>query len=267
MYESNYLKAFLMGVALVVVFIIARAIAVGNFFLAFGVISALFVGGITFLNPENGLIVLVFSMMLSPEIEIARIPGRSVTLRIDDLLLIAVFISFLTYHAVNFRARRFRASAIDRPLVAMILIYVVSTSAGIVEGRLKPVTSIFFALKYIQYFILYWLTLNIINSRKMINDIIIAGAVTAVIVCIYAYSLFPKVQRVYAPFDYESIPGATGGAGVGESATLGGYLLIVMGQAIAFFLNAEKPSARYLALAILIFSIPPFARTLSRASY
>ncbi len=263
MNETTYLKTFLFTISLILIILVARAIATGNYFLAFGILASLFVGGITFLNPENGLIVLVFSMLLSPEIEIARIPGRSVTLRIDDLLLISVFISFLTYHAINFYARRFRHSPIDKPLIAMVIIYIISTSLGIMEGRLKPLTSIFFALKYIQYFILYWLTLNIVNSRQTLINIIKAGAITALIVCVYAYSLFPKVHRVYPPFDYESI----GGVGVGESATLGGYLLIVMAQAIAFFLNSEKKIIRYLCLGFLIFCLPPFARTLSRASY
>jgi len=36
---------------------------------------AIIVGLITFFNPANGLFVIIFSMLLSPEIVIAQVPG------------------------------------------------------------------------------------------------------------------------------------------------------------------------------------------------
>ncbi len=241
--------------------LLGRLIAVGNIFIVFGILLAAIVGLITFQNPENGLILLVFSMLLSPEIELAKIPGRSITVRIDDFLLVAVFIAYIAYHAITPHARKFIKTPIDTPLVAIVLVYFISTALGIFDGRLKPLTSFFFVLKYIQYFILFWLAVNIINSLESLKKIIIAGTITAIVVAVYAYSLFPTAERVYPPFDHDA-------AGtVGEAGTLGGYLLIIMSLALSFFMNYEKQKVRYFSLGLLLFLIPPFIRTLSRASY
>lgn len=215
---------------------------------------------LTFLNPESGLIFLTFSMLLSPEILIAKLPERELSLRIDDFLLLAVFITFLVYHAINMPKQTFIKTPIDKPLIGMVIMYFVSTGIGIIEGRLRPLPSMFFVLKYLQYFILFWITSNITTDIKTLKKVIIAGAITAFIVCIYAYTLFPTQERVYAPFDYV-------GDKPGEAGTLGGYLLIVMSMALSFFLNASSKKIRYLSLFLFLFAIPPFIKTLSRASY
>ncbi|PKN02042.1 MAG: hypothetical protein CVU77_01085 [Elusimicrobia bacterium HGW-Elusimicrobia-1] len=258
---NNFIKAVSAAIALVLILVFGRLISGGEMFFVTGLVLALAAGAVTFLNPEHGLILLVFSMMLSPEIELAQIPGRSITVRIDDFLLIAVFISYVTYHAVNPHARKFVRTPIDRPLIAMIIVYFLSTAIGNIEGRLKPLASMFFVFKYVQYFILFWIASNLITSRETLKRVIIAGVVTAIIVCIYAYSLFPTVERVYSPFDHE----ATGRTG--ESATLGGYLIIIMSLALAFFANSEAMPVRLLSLGLFLFALPPFVRTLSRASY
>lgn len=262
---NNITKIVLAAAALVLAVIFGKMISGGDMFFVAGLILAIVAGAVTFLNPENGLILLVFSMLLSPEIELAKIPGRSISVRIDDFLLLAVFIAYVTYHAVNPRARRLVRTPIDRPLMAMILVYLVSTALGNIEGRLSPLPSMFFVLKYAQYFILFWLTANIVSSKETLKKALTAGVITAIAVSLYAYSLFPTGERVYPPFDHEA---AAGGVGrVGESGSLGGYLIIVMSLALSFFMNHENFRVRYGSLGLFLFTLAPFVKTLSRASY
>ena len=46
---------------------------------------------ITFINTDVALIMLIFSMLLSPELKIVEVPARAVVVRIDDILLFVVF--------------------------------------------------------------------------------------------------------------------------------------------------------------------------------
>jgi O-antigen ligase len=67
----------------------------------------------------------------------------------------------------------------------------------------------------------------------------------------------PSGERVSAPFEGE----------VGEPNTFGGYLLLLMAVAAGIALETSRARIRTGALAILALAAPPFAFTLSRASY
>lgn len=91
--------------------------------------------------------------------------------------------------------------------------------------------------------------------------------ITAVIVNIHGYSLIRTGERLYAPFD---IPRAVIGGGEvkggPEANTYGGYLIVVMSLALSLFCYSSGQSI-YLLVLFLIFSLVPFAYTLSRSSY
>ncbi|HRY30198.1 MAG TPA: O-antigen ligase family protein, partial [Elusimicrobiota bacterium] len=111
------------------------------------------------------------------------------------------------------------------------------------------------------YFFLYILVSNLLTDKKQLKAFLWAGVVTALIVGVFAYAHIGKVTRLYAPFD-ESI-----GAGTGESATLGGYLLIILCLSMTFFTQIPHLHAAFAGLALFVFLLPPFVLTLSRASY
>ncbi|PIP12637.1 MAG: hypothetical protein COX49_04530, partial [bacterium (Candidatus Stahlbacteria) CG23_combo_of_CG06-09_8_20_14_all_40_9] len=65
-------------------------------FLSLGLAVAI----VTFVKPDIGLMLLIFSMLLSPEIKLAEAPGRDVVVRVDDLLLIIVSLTWLARMAI-----------------------------------------------------------------------------------------------------------------------------------------------------------------------
>jgi hypothetical protein len=70
-------------------------------FVILSLIASLLVGLITFQNPEKGLLILIFSMMLSPEISVANVPGRQVTVRVDDILILVAFTAWLARTGID----------------------------------------------------------------------------------------------------------------------------------------------------------------------
>ncbi|MFH1367763.1 MAG: hypothetical protein ABII64_01425 [Elusimicrobiota bacterium] len=225
------------------------------------IIVSLTVGIITFLKPGQGLIVMVFSMLLSPELKLASIPGRDIVVRIDDILIIVIAIAWLAHIAMDKEWKGFVKTPLDRPLLVLLVIYAISTTNGIIFGNLNAVKSLFYVLKYFEYFLLYWITANIITSRNDIPRYLYAGLITSAAVTLYAYSLFGQTLRVYGPFDISR----TLAGKAGEAASLGGYFLIILGVVLAFYIMSEKRGWLYLIFFLSI--LPPFIRTLSRASY
>ena len=237
---------------------LGKIIAKGEFTIPFVIVFGLGVGILTFFRPTIGLFVIVFSMLLSPEIAAGVVPGRAITLRLDDFLLILIFFTWFAHIAVfEKKTMSFVSTSINTPVIFYISICLIFTLKGIILGYCNPVKSFFYVLKYIEYFIIFFLTLNIVKTDKAIKYYLFAGLITCIIVTLYAYSLIGKVERVYAPFDYEG----------GEPASLGGYYLLVYAVLFSFLLHTEQLYLKLIYIGLILFITPPFIKTLSRASY
>jgi hypothetical protein len=237
-------------------------ISIGNLsstapFLVFAFLASIIVAFITFQKPRHGLVILVFSMLLSPEIGLADVPGHAVSLRIDDILIVIAFIAWLAYTAVDKDWKGFVKTPLDNPLIFLLVLYVASTAINMMFGNVKPVKGFFYCLKYIEYIILYWMTCNIIATDKDVTKYLIAALITCIIVTLFAYSLIGTQPRVYAPFDKIG----------GEPASLGGYYLVIYPVLFAFLLHSETIIQRIFFSGLILFLLPTFIMTQSRASY
>jgi hypothetical protein len=212
---------------------------------------------ITFLNTDLALIILIFSMLLSPELTLAEVPGRTVVLRVDDILLIVVFLSWLAKTAIYKELGMLKHTPLNKFMLAYIVACIFSTSLGILFNQIKPITSFFYILRYFEYFLLYFLFTNNIRDNRQIKLFIAVFLITGVIVCIYAASQIGSLDRVTAPFE---------GAHP-EPNTLGGYLLLLFAVCMSFFLYSPSAKWKILPGLLAFFIIPPFIFTLSRASY
>jgi len=247
----------LFTLAIVPILILTAQSITATPFLITAVIASIVVAVVTFHRPESGLIIVVFSMLLSPQIIVANIPGRELTLRVDDLLIIVMLLSWLAYTANDKDWKGFVKTPLDFNLLLLTVLYIATTGLGILSGNLNPLKSAFYMLKYLEYFVLFWVTANIVSTSKSLPKFLVSGAVTAIIVAIYAYSLMGKVERVYAPFEL----------GGGEPASLAGYYLVVYGILSGFFLSSDNKRVRYFCVALAVFILPTFIKTFSRASY
>jgi hypothetical protein len=246
----------------IVPFFIVLTVYLGRFitgapFMILALALALVIGLVTFHNPENGLLIILFSMLLSPEISLANIPGRPLTVRVDDLLIIAVFVAWLAHITVTRDWRGFTKTRLDLPILVLAVIFVLGTARGILSGSVNPLKAFFYLAKYIEYFILYWCVVNIVTTKDALSRYLTAGLITFIAVTLVAYSQFGQPVGVSAPFDKEG----------GEPASLGGYFLIIFALLISFMLHAPTAGKRLACLGLMLFLLAPFVKTLSRASY
>jgi len=212
---------------------------------------------ITLVNTDAGLALLIFSMLLSPEIIIGEVPGRDIVIRFDDLLLIIITLAWLAKTAINKGLALFKKTPLNKAIGVYVLICVIATLRGAALGYLTPEKGLFYVLRYIEYFLLYILVVNHIHSRKQIKFFLTAFFITCAIVSVYGILQISTGERVSAPFEGQ----------VGEPNTFGGYLLFIFCLAMGLSLKKVPKNIRLALVGLIILISFPFLYTLSRASY
>lgn len=224
-------------------------------------VAALIIFTVSFINIEWGLYILIFSMLLSPEIMTGDTSGaslgRGVTLRLEDFLLVVIGFSWFARNAIDKDLGLFLKTPLNKAILFYILACILSTGFGIMAGRVELKTGSMFVLKYIEYFIVFFMMVNHVRSADQVKRFIVCLFMTCFIASIIGIFQIPGGGRVSAPFEGE----------IGEPNTFGGYLLF-MGMVAAGLLAKMKSSKNKQILAVLLLCmIPPFLFTQSRTSY
>jgi len=213
-----------------------------------------------FVSPEMGLYILIFSMLLSPEIHTGSTGGsslsRGVTLRMEDFLLIVIGFSWFIRAAVYKELGMLVRTPLNRPILFYIVACVLATGFGIMGGRVAPKTGMLYVLKYIEFFIVFFLAVNNIRDEGQVKRFIFCLFLTCFIVAIFGIYQIPE-GRVSAPFEGE----------VGEPNTLGGYMVFILAIVLGLFHRVRSIGIRQLLILLIAVMIPPFLFTESRASY
>jgi O-antigen ligase len=219
----------------------------------------------TLLHAEAGLIILIASMLLSPELSIGGAGGgglegsRSVILRTEDLVLLLVGFAWMARMAIHKDLGAIRRTRLNACIFAYSACCLFSTLVGIEAGRVRPLVGLCFVAKYVEYFIIFFITVNYVRSGAQLRRLLVAVLVTAALIAAYAWWQIPAGVRPSAPFEGRE----------GEPNTLGGYLVLVFSVACALGLTLPtsmrgfKRGAAFLSL----FVIPPLLATLSRSSW
>ncbi len=216
---------------------------------------------VSFVNIEWGLYILIFSMLLSPEISIGETAGaslgRGVTLRAEDFLLVVIGFSWFAKNAVNKEVGLFLKTPLNKAIFFYILACLVSTGFGVMAGRVDAKTGFLYVLKYVEYFIVYFMVVNHLKSTDQIKRFVFCLLLTCFITGIMGILQIPGGQRVSAPFEGE----------IGEPNTFGGYLLFLGAITAGLLLKAQNGRSKQLFIFLILAIVPSFLFTQSRASY
>ncbi|MFO7709623.1 MAG: O-antigen ligase family protein [Desulfobacterales bacterium] len=216
---------------------------------------------VSFLKTEWGLYILIFSMLLSPEITIGGTAGsslgRGVTLRFEDILLAVIGLSWFARTAVLKDLGLFLKTPLNLPIFLYMLICVLSTGFGFMAGRVELKTGALYVLKYFEYFVVFFMMANHARSSAQVKRFVFCLFLTAFIVAVIGMLQIPGGERVSAPFEGEG----------GEPNTFGGYLLFIGMTAAGIAVKTRDIRTRHLLLLFILCLVPPFFFTQSRSSY
>ncbi len=216
---------------------------------------------VSFTSTQIALYILIFSMLLGPELVIGATAGttlgRGVTLRVDDFILVIIGFSWLARMSIYKELGFFLRTPLNRPIAVYITVCLVSTFLGALFGRVSLKTGFFFVLKYFEYMVVYFMVVNHLQDKKQIRYFLWALLFTCVAVSFFGISQIPGGGRVSAPFEGEA----------GEPNTFGGYLIFMMAMTIGLVLTANLWRDRLIYGGISAIAFIPFLFTQSRGSY
>jgi hypothetical protein len=254
-------RVLLVGVLLIVaVLILGHGLSNVRFEYALGLFFAVAVFVFVFVKAEAGLYLVLFSMLLSPEFSVGGgglAESRAFVVRLEDLLLVAIALSWFAKTAVNKELGLVAQTPLNRWILLYVLTTFMATLVGYVLGSVKTVAGFFYVLKYVEYFVVYYLTVNNLRDRPQAWRLVTTAFLTAAIVSVIGLAQIPTGERVSAPFEGET----------GEPNTLGGYLLFMMAVAAGVALESRRLRMQTIMAGLVGLMAIPFAFTLSRASY
>jgi O-antigen ligase len=239
---------------------LSQGLARASFGYTMGALAAVVLFALVFVRTDFGLYVVVFSMLLSPEFGASGggiAEGRTIMVRSEDFILIVIGLAWLAKTAVNKELGIVAKTPLNRPILFYIVANVVATLLGVLWGSVNGISGFFYVLKYVEYFVVYYMIVNNVSDRDHARRLVIAAFLTAAIVSLVGIAQIPSGERVSAPFEGE----------VGEPNTFGGYLLLMMAIAGGIALETHRLRLRVICVALIGLMALPFAFTLSRASY
>ncbi len=240
-------------------FALAQGMVTLQFEYALGLcfVAAVFV--FVFIKTEAGLYFVLFSMLLSPEFAMGGrlAESRTVVVRLEDLLLLAIALSWFARTAVNKELGLVAQTPLNRWITLYTVTTLLATLVGYLTGTVKTAAGFFYVLKYVEYFVVYYLTINNLRDRPQAWRLVTTAFLTAAIVSLVGLAQIPGGHRVSAPFEGEA----------GEPNTMGGYLLLMMAVAAGLALESPRLRVRTAMIGLLGLMAVPFVFTLSRASY
>jgi len=213
---------------------------------------------VAFLNTNFAIGILIFSMLLSPQLKLGELADRAVVLRVDDVFLFVIFIAWLAKLAVFKELNLLKRTVLNTPIFTYVLVCILSTAIVLIQGQGQVQRSFFYIVKYFEYFMVYFLVVNNIENMAQVKTFIFLMIATCFLVSIYGlYSHFALGMRATAPFE-----GAEG-----EANTLAGYLVLMIPIMLCLFFYTESQLGRVGLAGVLIAALGALTFTLSRSGW
>ena len=222
---------------------------------------------LSFLHTELALHIILLSMLLSPEIVVGGFAGVSIgkpdtkgdvlVVRIEDLILTTVCLAWLARAAIFKDVGLVRKTPLNGPIVAYTVTLVVATLLGTFAGNVRPLRGFFFTLKYVEYFVVYFMAVNYIQDERQLRRLLGTAVATCAISAVMGIAQIPSGERVSAPFEGK----------YGEPNTFGGYLVFMLAVILGLALAAKTLPARLRWFALAALTAAPLLYTLSRTSW
>jgi hypothetical protein len=255
--------AVLLTAVLFLLVVVGSAYAMNEYSLDVAVAAgaAVALSVLCFVRVKWVLYLLIFACLFSPELRIGEVLGRAskrpVTIRVEDVLLVVIAITWLARTAVHKELGLMLHTPLNQPIFLYILACVVATAAGIGFGWVtERMAASLFVLKYIQYFVLFFMVVNHIETRRDVLTLVAAGVLTYFAVCIYGLAQIPGEVRPTMLAEYHSEPN-----------TLAGYVLFMIGICSGLLLVGRSAVDRIIWGLLCVVGLVLLGYTLSRSGW
>ncbi len=217
---------------------------------------------ISFASTSFALAVVAISMIFSPEISLGALANqRAIAVRIEDFLIPIMLLAWVARSAVRKRGRIFIKTPLNQPLLALVLFSFVSSAVGVTRGTVDLLPAFFYQAKVIEFFVLFYVVLNFIETEKQVKFFLFFTLLT--VACLALYTLFQvpstemySIHRITAPFE-----------GRPQPATAGGYLAFSFLMVFCIMLYQKSAFRKIIFLILSVMVLIPLLYTFSRTAY
>lgn len=225
------------------------------------VIAALMSAVVTFFYPKVGLTIMLLAMLFSSDVPVAagaqKGYERSVSIRVEDLLLVLISGGWLVRCAVTRSLSTFKNVPVNHPIIWMCIVILLATTSGYLQGTTPAYRGFFFTLKRLEYFWLFFMTVNILDEDREAQF-----CIRLLIIAAFIVACIGVVQQILLPVS----GGVTTTAGFGRANTLASFLLIMVGISLGIFVySSGYRTVRYFIL--FLFFLATLIFTKSRGAY
>ncbi len=216
---------------------------------------------ISFFSTAFGLAIIAVAMLFSPEIQIGALGSRNIVLRVEDFLIPVLMIAWMAQTAVQRGKKLFVDSPLNKLIVFLLLVSIVSTAIGFARGTTKLLPAFFYLGKTTEFFALFYLVLNFIQSERQVRFFLFFAIITVAFLAVYTLLQVPNTEmftarRITTPFEDRPQP-----------ATAGGYLAFSFFLVFSMLLYQKSFFRRLLMGTLSIMVLIPLLYTFSRTAY
>ncbi len=248
--------SFIFVLAVFAAYLVGKSVYQYDTLFLLGGVIATFLIGASLIDPRVSLGIIVVCMMLSPEIPIGTSGSREVALRAEDFLIPLTLFSLIG-RKITEPSQRLIFKPLFMPMILFVAVSIGSTFFAYYDGLVRAGTASLYILKTVEFFLVYFLALNVPRNREDADRILWTMFATAIVVFLITSSQIGTVDRLGAPFEGDKP----------EPNTLGGYLALMIAILGGFVFRHPSERIRTFCIALILALTLPLLFTLSRSSY
>jgi len=219
----------------------------------------------TIINPGIGLVIMIVSMIYSPEIIMGKTMAREIAIRAEDILLMVIIFAWFIKTSFTKDIRSAFKTEITTPFLLYIAACVLSTLFAIIFSEIDIKQSFFSIVKYLEYFLLFVMVKDILKDIRQSKLFVAVFLLVALLAATHSNIYIKKQLEMKTGFFRVAPPIETRGGQ--ESGTMGGYLLFMMAIAGGLLIYTRSVPVRVFLICLELAMIRAFLYTLSRGSY
>lgn len=216
---------------------------------------------LSFFSSSVGLAIMCISMLFSPEFAVGSIGLRDISIRIEDILILILLLSWGARMAIQRNASDALKSPLNRPILFLFIVIFWSTIQGYIWGWVPLFSGFFYVAKTIEFFLIFYLVLSYVRTEHQIKWFLFFALLAVALLGLYT---LPQVattkmftgNRITAPFE-----------GGPQPSTAGGYMAFFLVILISLLIYEDKIYRKWLLAGLTILIFIPFLFTFSRSAY
>src|SRR5947208_619899 len=189
------------GVAVAGAFIVAQGLTNASFTYTMGAVAALLLFALAFVRTDFGIYVVIFWWLRRPKSGNKRTgvgAGRGITFRTEDFVLLVIGLSWLAKTAVNKELNLIARTPLNWPILLYVATTLAATLLGSLTGTINSWSGYFHVLKYVEYFVIYYMAVNNLRDLEHGVGLVLVGRVSWPL--LYCVGAAPGKDRVDDPF-------------------------------------------------------------------